>query len=443
MKMNRTIVRILVVVFIASFSIFNALAYNEAGSSGNIEFKGHCPAGEYCVTFFPNYPSSVQKVDAPVVLGPIPSGLSIIQAQYGGLKSQVPSFTAPGFLFNGWNFEPSGPINNGNMFTVYMPVNECLTVYARWALPIVEPPASPDTGSSTDPDPTPTPSPSPDPTPSPSPPPSPPPEQTPAPTPPASPGAGSGTDSGTDNGTDNSPAPSPTPGPSTSVTVITGPPEVLVNTDDEDPLPELYPDPLPLPDPVIVTPVQPDLKEQDRVVAEIYPPQVESEVYVLPEDIPLIGIGNFGVMLFAPTGMPSWALLNLIMTILGLIYAAVVVIRAMIRRRKEEEKARELDDEEFIVSSRTLEEEEEERVDKYLRPGWLATALITAIIAVFLFLITQDMRTMMVLIDWWTLAHAIILVVEIIAVLFAFKKKRVEDEEEIDCNEKLADVQHK
>jgi len=70
---------------------------------------------------------------------------------------------------------------------------------------------------------------------------------------------------------------------------------------------------------------------------------------------------------------------------------------------------------------------EEETV--YRRYGliWLVIAAIISIISIFIFILTQDMRRMMVLLDWLTIVHAILLIIEIIAAVLVkrgFSKKK-------------------
>jgi len=150
---------------------------------------------------------------------------------------------------------------------------------------------------------------------------------------------------------------------------------------------------------------------------------------------PRIGWGNRAVPLFPPVGTATWALMNLLLTLGGLVYAIVTVIRALSRKRKNNEElldkinatdggklAGSIDDEE----NSNLEEE---MYDTHLRPHWLAAAIAISIAGTLLFMLTQDMKNMMVLVNWWTAIHAGLLICEILAMLFVFKKQHSQHEE--------------
>jgi pilus assembly protein TadC len=78
------------------------------------------------------------------------------------------------------------------------------------------------------------------------------------------------------------------------------------------------------------------------------------------------------------------------------------------------------------------EEAEEEESGKRKRFTALLIAGVVAVLAVILFILTQDMRLPMVFIDFWTIAHVILLAGEIIALRAVYKKKDQEDEDDDD-----------
>lgn len=63
------------------------------------------------------------------------------------------------------------------------------------------------------------------------------------------------------------------------------------------------------------------------------------------------------------------------------------------------------------------------------RGGWRLASLVPAIGAVIAFILTEDMRNPMILVDRWTILMVIIAVVQIV-VAFLSKKKTEEPEEE-------------
>ena len=138
----------------------------------------------------------------------------------------------------------------------------------------------------------------------------------------------------------------------------------------------------------------------------------------------------------------TWALLNLVMVILGIILGIVTGIRVLLISKQEEEEMRDSG----IYESESYSREEyrhESRIrEEYakIRFIWLSVTLIMAIIGVIVYILTEDMRLPLVLIDRWTLTHAIILTIEIVAVILAFRRGEYNEfnyEEESPGNRRL------
>jgi len=178
----------------------------------------------------------------------------------------------------------------------------------------------------------------------------------------------------------------------------------------------------------------PDLIEHNVLVTE---DAASARVFELDIDngqVPHIGFRGLGLPLFSPTGHNAWALLNLILCLIGILYVVVTTVRVVLLKKRvqtEEEKK-------YYVASNPSETEcpdEEDEKDKRYRPGWLAAAAVLAIASAYLFALTQDMRNPIVLIDGWTLAHAIIMAAQFIAVNVVFKSEKREECDEKDANE--------
>ncbi len=107
----------------------------------------------------------------------------------------------------------------------------------------------------------------------------------------------------------------------------------------------------------------------------------------------------------------SWALLNLILTIITAIISAVLVIGYFTRKKKEE-------DEENEDSEKTLKRKGAPRM----------FSIVVAIISAIIFVLTQDMSLPMEMVDQWTIVMAITFVVQIIVAIVS-RKKNVEDDE--------------
>jgi len=125
----------------------------------------------------------------------------------------------------------------------------------------------------------------------------------------------------------------------------------------------------------------------------------------------------------------AWALLNLIMVILGIVLGIVTGIRVLLISQQEDEEMRDsgiYENENFSREEYRHESRIREEFAK-IRFIWLSVTLIMAIIAVIVYILTEDMRLPMVLIDRWTLIHAIILTIEIVAVILAFRRGEYND----------------
>jgi len=354
----------------------------------------------YTITFARN-DGSVDTTYAAIF---VPRGGSI------GFANMPSNPTRQDHTFIGWNLDQNGATDESR-YIADMIINEDFTVYAQWRS--VEYQQLPPTPSPTpSPAPTPTqapPSPTPNPTPAP---PSPTPSPTPVPTP-APP----------------SPTPSPTPEPPTQATPTQAPPRQPVPT----PAPPAPPEEQQAPPQVTVqpTPPQPVVSgavDENQLVIEDLDIIIDEENMILDAvnldisdgDVPRIGIGNLELPLFAPSGTPAWSLLNLTISAIGLLYMIVYVMRAMLRKKHKQEEVKKT-----LNSKKTIDtaNPEEERADKRLRPGWLATTIAMGIIGVFMFLLAQDFGNVMVLVDWWTIAHVVVFAMEIVAVRFVFRRK--------------------
>jgi len=190
--------------------------------------------------------------------------------------------------------------------------------------------------------------------------------------------------------------------------------------------------PPPTPPPGTPPPVVPTPQPSTTVTAD-----TPFTTVVAPENAPNVEIGNRSVPLFGKPGEPVWALVNLILAILGILLAIWAITRVVMRNKYNADVDRdrlnrypapyylegELDGEE-------LDEEEFEDEHKRTRKLWFFLVVILAIVGIVFFLLTEDMRLPMVLLDRWTIINAIILLVGIVSKLLAFKKVKLEEVEE-------------
>jgi len=133
-----------------------------------------------------------------------------------------------------------------------------------------------------------------------------------------------------------------------------------------------------------------------------------------PAQTSIIQLGNIPLAGLILGG--HWSLLNLILSAIGVLLALVAGFRTA-RAKKQTQEAK------------SHREKYGESVNhKEAQSLWLVAAAIFAVIAVIVFILTQNMRQPMVLVDVWTIAHAII--ITLLAVSFKLNIKKVEDEDE-------------
>ena len=195
------------------------------------------------------------------------------------------------------------------------------------------------------------------------------------------------------------PAPRPTPpsdpDPEPTPTPTPIPPE-----------PEPEPTPAPTPTPPTVVPTNPIPQIITPVEAEVIEPEptpapsaAPVEVEIEEPEVPLVAPGN-------------WALINLITTILSVIIALGMLLTGLFKKTYEED------------------DNSEDEEDKGKHKKSKIFGIFPAILSVLLFLMTEDIRLPMVLVDKWTLPMIIILIISIILAYLTKNKKKEENEEE-------------
>lgn len=139
------------------------------------------------------------------------------------------------------------------------------------------------------------------------------------------------------------------------------------------------------------------------------------------EAVPLGDFIKREVLLFTPVGTSTWAMTNLILCLMGVLYAVMNVERVLLRRKREQKEYGERFDISNFVDIRELEDD---RVIRSYRPTWLATSIAMAILGATLFLLTEDMREPMVMFNRWTTVHAINFAIELASVILVTKRKK-------------------
>jgi cytochrome bd-type quinol oxidase subunit 2 len=100
----------------------------------------------------------------------------------------------------------------------------------------------------------------------------------------------------------------------------------------------------------------------------------------------------------------EWALLNLILCILGALLAVFALIRAF-----------------FWSKNKEYDRYVERRM---VKPIWIILAIVMAIVGFVVLFLTEDMRLPITFVDIWTVLNAAIFIAGIICVMLAFKKEK-------------------
>jgi len=150
------------------------------------------------------------------------------------------------------------------------------------------------------------------------------------------------------------------------------------------------------------------------------------------QEVPLIMIAGREFPLFAPLGAAAWALVNLILCILGVTFAAVTATLTILHRKERAESAKAekmYNNASASVAGGTVgatetkansSKKEKDKWDSRQQLAWLSGALLLTIAGVITFLLTQSMMHTMVLVDIWTILHVAFLVAEVVAVMLVF-----------------------
>ncbi|MCL1969990.1 MAG: InlB B-repeat-containing protein [Candidatus Bathyarchaeota archaeon] len=138
-----------------------------------------------------------------------------------------------------------------------------------------------------------------------------------------------------------------------------------------------------------------------------------------------------------PTASPSppvigdgrWALLNLILCVLGVILTVITTVRAVLLKKK---RGKDTVNEDKLgqngvqgrqyVAKRSDKEEHQKFVQR--RSVWLIASIVLAVVGVVVFCLTENMSLPRVWLDRWTIVNAIILIAEIVTILLVFKKQK-------------------
>ena len=332
--------------------------------------------------------------------------------------------TREGYKFSGWRSEEVTIENDA--FT--MPAKD-VVLKAVW-----EANPTPTPIPSEEPTPTPAPSEEPTPTPAPTEEPTPTPAPTEEPTPTPAP----------------TEEPTPTPAPTEEPTPTPAPTEestpTPVPTEESTPTPAPNPNPNPNPATPTPTPVAPVVPATVATPT----PKPTATPSTTPSDNGGKGDGNndgeIGETIndnetplangediadnatpLAGLGTGAWALINLILTIVTTLLSILLLIGYIGKKKK----ALEDEDGNVVLDENGKEVMEYEKNKKGL---WRLISIIPALIAIIVFIFTEDMTLPMIFVDKWTILHVVIALVQVVVMVLCKKRKDENDEDENAAN---------
>jgi undecaprenyl pyrophosphate phosphatase UppP len=119
-----------------------------------------------------------------------------------------------------------------------------------------------------------------------------------------------------------------------------------------------------------------------------------------------------------------WALVNLVLSVVGVILVVLLTVCVLLQKKKKKEKVVQ----EKIVKGSYVEECTEEQKKRLTL--WLLVSVALGIAGVIVFLLTEDLSRTMALVDRWTIVNAVILAVEIIAIALHKKTQKTTNKQE-------------
>ena len=352
--------------------------------------------------------------------------------------------TREGYKFSGWRSEEVTIENDA--FT--MPAKD-VVLKAVWEAnptptPIPSEEPTPTPAPSEEPTPTPAPTEEPTPTPAPTEEPTPTPAPTEEPTPtPAPTEEPTPTPAPTEGPT---PTPAPTEGPTPTPAPTEGPTPTPAPTEESTPTPAPNPNPNPnpaTPTPTPVAPVVPATVATPTPTPTATPSTTPSDnggkgdgnndgeigETINDNETPLANgedIADNATPL-AGLGTGAWALINLILTIVTTLLSILLLIGYIGKKKK----ALEDEDGNVVLDENGKEVMEYEKNKKGL---WRLISIIPALIAIIVFIFTEDMTLPMIFVDKWTILHVVIALVQVVVMVLCKKKKDENDEDENAAN---------
>ena len=142
--------------------------------------------------------------------------------------------------------------------------------------------------------------------------------------------------------------------------------------------------------------------------------------------VTLFSNDGFDILLFAPFGTPAWAIINVVLTVAGVILTFATIIRAVGRKKGENN---EIDKyvalfhvDSYVDTQTLIILNDDERYNKRRRLWVFVTMYVLSIAAVMFLVLIQDFRGVIALFDWWTIIHSMLFAGIVICCRLVFRK---------------------
>ena len=127
--------------------------------------------------------------------------------------------------------------------------------------------------------------------------------------------------------------------------------------------------------------------------------------------------------------MAIWAVVNLVLAVLGVVLVVLKFLFVLLAKRKRDEHKNK-------QGNVVVEERKQFKMSSLL---WLIAAVVLAVVGIAIFFLTENTSLSMGWVDKWTIVNAIIFIVEILAITLTFKQKKNNDNDENEKEKKQKD----
>jgi hypothetical protein len=164
------------------------------------------------------------------------------------------------------------------------------------------------------------------------------------------------------------------------------------------------------------------------VPGTVYDSSSQGSLDIEDEPLPLFNLFGAPVFFFAPVGKPAWAILNVLLTIAGIVISIITILRAVNQKKIENKNV----DNQCSAMVRNTDNfnndvfvdliKHKEQYNKKRRLGALISMYVLSIGALIFLLIVQDFRGIIAIFDRWVIIHAILFIGVIICNKLVFRK---------------------